>query len=189
VVPIDDAKRAREASLLARAQRGEDAAFEQLVRPHLSMMRRVANRMGSAVLAEDVVQEALLIASQRLSDYQAGTRLGSWLAAIVSRRAVTLSRGQFRRARREATAASTGELPATPEQLVRGLQASERVAAALQSLPAKRREAAILRFDAAMSYAEIAQALDTSEASCRVLVYLAVKALKSELSDLLSENK
>ena len=187
---LDVERQRQEAALLARALGGDHVAFERLVRPHMSVMRRVAMRAcGEAALAEDAVQEALVIAHDRLSGYTAGTRLSAWLAAIVSRRAATLARGRWRRLAREQRAASHGAQPATPEQLVRGRRAAQRVQRALAALPEKRRRAAVLRFDGGLSYAEIGEALGSSEASCRVLVYLAVKALKAELSDLLKETE
>jgi DNA-directed RNA polymerase specialized sigma24 family protein len=52
-------------------------------------------------------------------------------------------------------------------------------------MPDKRRQAALLRLDAGLSYKEIAAALDSSEGSARVLVHKALKELKDRLGDLL----
>ena len=43
----------------------------------------------------------------------------------------------------------------------------------------------MLRLDGGMSYAEIADALGTSEGSARVLVHLALKEIKEKLEDIL----
>jgi RNA polymerase sigma-70 factor (ECF subfamily) len=55
---------------------------------------------------------------------------------------------------------------------------------ALALLPEKRRAVAMLRLDAELSYAEIAQAVGTTEGSARVLVHMALKELREQLADL-----
>jgi len=64
-------------------------------------------------------------------------------------------------------------------------QQASRVRAVLAGMPEKRREAALLRLDAGLSFAEIARTLDTTEGSARVLVHLALKELREHLSELL----
>lgn len=170
---------------LQRALAGDGAAFASLVRPHLPMLLRVAKRTcRSPQLAEDAVQESLAIAAQNLHRYQAGTSIKAWLATITSQRAWTLVRGELRRKQREEGAAEP-QRSATPEQHLRAQEARERVDQVLASLPNKRRRAAILRLDGGLSYKEIAVALDTSAASARVMVHLALKTLRTELQDLL----
>ncbi|MCO4763435.1 MAG: sigma-70 family RNA polymerase sigma factor [Myxococcales bacterium] len=174
-----------ERRLVERARQGDGAAFSALVTPHLAMLFRVAGRScRSRELAEDAVQDALTIAAGRLESYEPGTSLKAWLAAITSQRAWTLLRGELRRRQRE-QAASEPQRAASPEQHLRARQAADRVQAALAKLPEKRRQAAMLRLDGGLSYKEIAQELETSAASARVLVHLSVKALRAELGDLL----
>ncbi len=170
---------------VTRALAGDGAAFAALVRPHLPLMFRVASRTcRSPELAEDAVQEALAAAAKALHRYEPGTSLKAWLAAITSQRAWTLLRSELRRKQREVIA-DEPQRSATPEQHLRARQASDRVLEALAGLPEKRRNAATLRLDAGLSYQEIAEALDTSAASARVLVSLALKALRADLGDLL----
>ena len=73
------------------------------------------------------------------------------------------------------------------DEAVEGETAAKRIRSALRDMPPKRREAALLRLDAGLSYREIAEAMDTSEGSARVLVHTAIKQLKTELSDLLDQ--
>ena len=170
---------------IERALAGDNAAFAALVRPHLPLMFRVASRTcRSPELAEDAVQEALAAAAKGLHRYEPGTSLKAWLAAITSQRAWTLLRSELRRKQREVTADEPERSP-TPEQHLRARQATDRVLEALATLPEKRRNAAMLRLDAGLSYREIAEVLDTSAASARVLVSLALKTLRADLGDLL----
>jgi RNA polymerase sigma-70 factor (ECF subfamily) len=177
-----------EHELVARALEGDGAAFATLVRPHLSMLYRIAARScGNAALAEDAVQEALTIAYRKLDRYQPGSSLRSFLAAIAARQARTLLRGERRRKVRE-DAAEPPEHDPGPAELVGAEQVAERIREALAVLPKKRREVALLRLDAGLSYAEIAEAVGSTEGSARVLVHMALKELRERLGDMLKES-
>lgn len=171
-----------EQSLVSAALGGDGAAFGRLVRPHLSVMYRVAHRAsGDAALAEDAVQEALTIAHRKLHRYRPGTSLRSYLASIVVKRTHTLLRAEIRRKNREEKGYSPAE-EATPEEHAHAADLSSRIRHVLAHMPKKRRMAAMLRLDAGMDYSEIADALGTSLGSTRVLVHLALKDLKDALS-------
>jgi RNA polymerase sigma-70 factor, ECF subfamily len=178
-----------EHALVTRALEGDGRAFASLVEPHLPMLYRIAARAcGNRALAEDAVQEALTLAYQRLDRYTPDTSLKAFLAAIAVRRAQTLLRTERRRRVRE-DIADAPERIAGPAEMVSAERTAERVRQALARLPKKRREVALLRLDAGMSYGEIAEALGTSEGSARVLVHLALKEIKDELKDVLEPEK
>jgi len=172
-----------EARLVADALAGDGDAFAHLVRPHLPVLYRVAARAArDPVLAEDAVQETLEVAFRSLGRYTPGTNLRAFLAGIAVRRAHTLVRSEIRRRLRE----EASQIPEAPPDVADEAVAREqvaRVAAALDALPKKRRQAAILRLDAGISYREIAQALGSTEGSARVLVHLALKELRRLLGD------
>lgn len=178
-----------EHELIARALDGDGRAFAGLVEPHLPVLYRIAARAcRDRALAEDAVQEALTLAFERLSGYQPGTSFRAFLAAFAVRRAQTLLRGERRRRTREDAADAPSPLP-NPADLARAHQAAERVRTALEALPEKRRAVAMLRLDAGLSYAEIAQAVGTTEGSARVLVHMALKELREQLADLVREGE
>lgn len=171
----------REEELLARIKKGDGQAFGQLVSPHLGMLYRVAARTTrDDALAEDAVQEALLIAHRQIDRYHPGTSLRAYLAAIAVRRSLTLVRGEVRRRARErqANGPSNG---ASAEETVTAEHLRERLAQGLARLPTKRREAVIMRLDTGLTHAEIADALGSTERSVRVLVHLGLKELKEHL--------
>lgn len=71
--------------LLARARRGDVAAFERLLHDHDEPMRRLAFRMlGSVTAMDDVLQEAYLRAFRGLDDFAGGSAFGTWLYRIVT---------------------------------------------------------------------------------------------------------
>ncbi len=172
-----------EAQLVARALDGDGEAFARLVRPHLGLMFRLAMRScRNPSIAEDAVQEGLAIAYRELGRYQPDTSLKAFLASIAARRAHTLFRGERRRKTRE-DAAAEPERPASPLDLLSAHRTRAVIQEVLASMPEKRREVAMLRLDANLTYAEIAECVGSTEGSARVLVHLALKELKQKLTE------
>jgi RNA polymerase sigma-70 factor (ECF subfamily) len=74
----------RDVELVRRAQGGERAAFDELVRLHLPRMQRIARSF--ALLwedAQDLCQEAFVSAYSHLDELRDPARFGEWLAAIL----------------------------------------------------------------------------------------------------------
>ena len=73
-----------ETPIIRAAQRGDIAAFTQLVeRHHRSVRGCLAVRMNSAHDAEDLAQEVLLVAFKKLPGIDATLPLGPWLRGIA----------------------------------------------------------------------------------------------------------
>ena len=175
-----------EAALVARALAGDGRAFADLVRPHLRVLFRVAVRAcGDEALAEDAVQETLALIHRDLRRYRVGTSLRAFLAAVAVRRAHSLLRSERRRRRREEASAPRLVGRAEADELVDVERAARRVRAALEQMPRKRREVALLRLDGGLSYEEIAAAVGTTPGSARVLAHRALGELRECLGDLL----
>jgi len=170
-----------EALLISKTLEGDGRAFATLVRAHLPMLYRVAHRVSrNRATAEDAVQETLLAAYEGLGRYRPGTSLRAYLAAIAVKKAHTLLRSEIRRRTREEKSNAPAPAP-SGEKLMDDVQAAARVHQALLAMPEKRRRAALLRLEAGLSYAEIAQATGSSQGSARVLVHQAVKELREKL--------
>lgn len=185
-VPLSEPT-SHERDLVDAAQQGDGLAFRRLVEPHLPMLLRIAARRSQdPALAEDAVQETLALAYQRLGEYRPERSFKAYLAAVATKQAFTLARGERRRKHREDASAEPSRL-AGPEEELRGARAADRVREALATLPEKRRRAALLRLDAGLSYKEIAEALDSTEGSARVLVHKAQAQLREALADLLDQ--
>lgn len=105
--------------LAARAADGDPRAFEVLTRRHGSYLLAFATRLlASPADADDVVQEALITAWQKLPELREPARVRSWLSAIVSRGAT--DRMRARRAHIPIDALEhSGREPAAPEGLGR----------------------------------------------------------------------
>jgi RNA polymerase sigma-70 factor, ECF subfamily len=73
-----------EVELVARAQRGDLAAFEDLIRARLDRLFRLAcGILGNPAEAEDATQEACIAAWQKLPTLRDADRLDAWLGRIV----------------------------------------------------------------------------------------------------------
>ena len=74
----------RDTTLVAQAQQGDQAAFEQLVRRHQRYVFNVAYRvLGDSAEAEDVTQEAFVRAWRGLPGFRGQARFTTWLYRIV----------------------------------------------------------------------------------------------------------
>jgi RNA polymerase sigma-70 factor (ECF subfamily) len=87
-----------EASLVERLQKGDDAAFEELVRTHGGRMLAVARRfLPVEDDARDAVQDAFLSAFRSIERFQGQSRLSTWLHRIVVNASLMKIRSRSRR--------------------------------------------------------------------------------------------
>ncbi|HET8697056.1 MAG TPA: sigma factor, partial [Gammaproteobacteria bacterium] len=96
----NEAQRPSDAELLARGARGDGAAFGVLVRRHL----RAATSLGLELLgnlddAEDVVQDAFLVALDRANAFDPAREFTPWLHGIVRHKCTRLRARAARRRR------------------------------------------------------------------------------------------
>jgi RNA polymerase sigma-70 factor (ECF subfamily) len=146
----------------------ERTAFEAEALAHLDSLYRTARRLvGSAVDAEDLVQDTYLKAFRAADQFRPGTNLRAWLFTILHNSA----RNRFRDRARDVVTVDSGVVDAageasrgaeaveTPEaQLLAGTLAPE-LQAAVDALPDQFRQAVWLRDVEEFSYAEIADML------------------------------
>jgi len=89
---------ADEVELLARAQRGDQRAFEEIVQRYQQVAFRVAYVItGSAAEAEDAAQEGMFKAFRALHTFRTGAEPRPWLLQIVANEARNRSRSAGRR--------------------------------------------------------------------------------------------
>jgi RNA polymerase sigma factor (sigma-70 family) len=85
-------------SIVARAARGDEAAFARLVADHHASMARVAYAItGDAESAADAVQTAWTTAWRRLRSLRDTSAVRAWLVAIAANEARQVLRRQRRR--------------------------------------------------------------------------------------------
>jgi RNA polymerase sigma-70 factor (ECF subfamily) len=84
--------------LVASAIEGDPLAFEDLVSRHRPAALRVATGIVGLTLAEDVVQDALLLAHRALASLHDRSKFSRWLLAITRWRALRVGRLESRHA-------------------------------------------------------------------------------------------
>ena len=78
-------ERSDEFALIRAAQRGNEGAFEQLVRAHdQNVLRMAFNVLHSQEDARDVYQEAFLRVYRNLPNFRFDCSFGTWLYRIVA---------------------------------------------------------------------------------------------------------
>jgi RNA polymerase sigma factor (sigma-70 family) len=86
-----------ESFLIARAKKGDAAAFERALAPHLPMLLAYARAIcADHHFAEDAVQETALIAYRNLGKLFAEVDFATWLRAITRRQALSARRRSAR---------------------------------------------------------------------------------------------
>lgn len=90
---LDSSARQREAELIARLKRGDDEAFEEMVRDNSARLLALAHSiLGDPELAQDAVQEAFLSAYRAIDRFKAEARLSTWLHRITVNSALAIIR-------------------------------------------------------------------------------------------------
>ena len=179
---------ATEVELLARAQGGDLAAFEDLAGAHVDRLFAVSLRLvGDVGEAEDVVQETLLRAWRGIPRFRRSSRFSTWLHRIAVNEA---NRSLERRARRPETVHLTPEqlqVRASPDQGPARQAEYEELRAALEktllALPLPYRTAVILRDVEGLSTREAADIAGIGEAAFKSRLHQARLKLRAALSD------
>lgn len=167
-------------ALVARARRGEPAAFEELVRRHLRAAYAVALAvLGVPADAEDVAQEAFAVAWERLDTCREPARFAGWLLQIVRNRARNAV--EARRVRGDGAEPAPGHEPWSAPSEEAGLR--DRLLGALAALTPVQREVVLLHDLEGWTHAEIGAAAGISEVMSRQHLFTARKALRGKLQE------
>jgi RNA polymerase sigma-70 factor (ECF subfamily) len=171
-----------ERELVLRAQRGDERAFEELIRTHEQLSFRLAYLIaGNAADAQDAAQEAAIKAWRALGRFQAGRPLRPWFLQIVANEARNRRRAAGRRAqlalRAERERSSGGAAP-SPETILLAGEERHRLLAALDSLPEPARLVLGCRFLLDMSEADTAVALGIRQGTVKSRLARALERLR-----------
>jgi len=164
-----------DASLVERCLKGDEAAWEELVKGHTRRVYSICFRFtGNDNEAQDLTQDVFLRIFRSLKSFRAGE--GSftvWLTRLTR----NLLIDHYRRTKQERVTDSIEEqLPVLAEttsaqsrtdSLVAGREASELLQGALQRLSPELRETVILRDLEELEYSEIAKVLTVPEGTVK----------------------
>lgn len=150
-----------ESECITRAQRGDVAAFSELVRRHQDRIYRFLVRLTRSLDdARDLTQETFLRAFQHLKGWRPEARFSTWLFRIARNQAFDLLRRhqtvEFVMLEEDATVLD----PAPgPDDVLNTVQRLRQLDAALLRLPVEHREIVLLREIEGLSYEELAEVL------------------------------
>lgn len=151
--------------------------FQTLLDAHGAAVHRFLVASVGPADADDCFQEACIAALRAYPRLEHGDDLRAWLIRIAQRKAIDAHRA---RARRPTPMADPPEVPVegAPAAPLNG----QPVWARVRELPEKQRMAVFLRSAADLSYAEVAAALDCSQAAARRSVHEGLKKLREEIA-------
>ena len=153
--------------------RGE---VDRLTVEHLPAALRFALRLtGDSHVAEDVVQEALCRVLRQWRSYRGDASFGTWMLQIV----VNVDRDR-RRQRRDVRPMPDAELTsntALPVQQAVAKELHAEIRAAIDRLPQRQREVALLSFGEGLPARDVARILETTEANVYTCLHLARKRI------------
>jgi RNA polymerase sigma-70 factor (ECF subfamily) len=178
-----------DAALVARAREGDHAAFTALVERHQAAVHRAAlSAVGSTTDAEDVAQEAFLLAYQRLRSFRGEASFKTWLLTITWNQAMNHRRRRWWRrfvSVGDCTEEPFGTMPfasgSTPEELASAGQLRSEIRRAIVALPRKVRAALLLAQSGEYSYEEIGAMLNAPIGTIKWRVSEARRLVRQQL--------
>ena len=180
-----------DAELVARLQRGDDSAFEAIVRTHSGRLLSVARRfLGNNEDAQDAVQDAFIRAYKAIHTFEARAQLHTWLHRILVNTALM----KLRERRRRPTESIEELLPTYTndghqavasrdwsDAVLERKETAAMVRQAIAMLPDQYREVLVLRDIEEKDTAETADILDTTSNVVKVRLHRARQALRTLL--------
>ena len=180
-----------DADLVARLQRGDESAFEAIVRAHSGRLLSVARRfLGNNEDAQDAVQDAFIRAFKAIHTFEARAQLHTWLHRILVNTALM----KLRERRRRPTESIDDLLPSYSadghqtvasrdwsDALLERKETAGIVRQAIARLPDQYREVLVLRDIEEKDTAEAAEILGTTSNVVKVRLHRARQALRTLL--------
>ncbi len=172
--------------LVEQVRGGDAAAFGELVDRHRSAVYRAAlAALGNAADAEDVAQEALVLAYRRIDQFRGDASVRTWMISIAWRLSLSRRRRLSWKVRRMFT--SAGELDGvrsptrSPEARLQTAETVATVRRHIRQLPPKLRDALLLAAAGDLTQDELAKALNIPPGTFRGRVRDARLRLKKAL--------
>ncbi|RMW95426.1 RNA polymerase sigma factor RpoE [Allofranklinella schreckenbergeri] len=189
--------------LVARAQAGDQRAFELLVIKYQRRIERLISRMvRDADLVEDIAQETFIRAWRALHQFRGEAQFYTWLYRIAVntakkslgdlKRNPAIAESALRKRDEDDDAAGAPFLepvsPETPESVLAAKEIAAAVNAAMDALPEELRQAVTLREIDGLSYEAIAEAMACPIGTVRSRIFRAREAISQRVKPLL-ENR
>jgi RNA polymerase sigma factor (sigma-70 family) len=176
-----------DAGLAERARRGDERAFEELVRAYQGLAFRAAYLLtGSAADAEEAVQVGFIKAWAALGRFRRGAEFRPWLLRIVANEAHNRRRSAQRRdslALRAAAADASGGAVPSPEATAVDHEMREELLDAVNRLDEKDRDVLACRYFLELSEQETAEVLGVRHGTVKSRTARALERLRAEVGE------
>lgn len=150
--------------------------FQRVLDEHGAAVHRYLLAAAGAD-AEDCYQDTVVAALRSYDGLQHANELRAWLFTIASRKVIDAHRGRGRRA------VPVAEVPdRSAGDPVPSVEGEAELWNRVRQLPAKQRQAVVLRYVADLSHAEIGAVMATSPEAARRNVHEGLKRLREELT-------
>lgn len=181
-MPFTDQSLPGDVELVARSRAGDGAAFDVLVRRYFRPAYSIALALvGSAPDAEDVVQDSMIRALERLDDCRDPSRFAAWLFRIV-RNTAHNARAYHRVRAVEPLPADVAHERAGPDRDAETAELREMLVAGLETLSVAQREVVLLHDLEGWTHRTIGTALGISEVMSRQHLFTARRKLRLHLT-------
>jgi len=178
-----------DADLIAASRAGDRGAFGQIVRRYQAMISGlVYAACGDLHCSEDVAQETFISAWKSLSGLREASKLPGWLCQIARRRLGDISRKKSGNEIQFSKAFESGQEPQAPIDETVTDQEREMLWKTLSRIPQPYRETLVLFYRQEQSTAQVAAAMETSEASVRQRLTRGRQMLREEIAGALERN-
>jgi len=192
-----------EKELIKRAKSGDFEAFTVLIEAHKSKIYALANKLaGNSEDAEDIVQETLLKAIDKIDQFRGEASFGTWLYSI----ALNQARAHYAKAKQADLKPVEEYLPGAhehgtehahegftlfdwedPHRIMESAELKRVIDEEIAKLPYKYREAFTLRYIEELPVKEVAKIIRESEAAAKSRILRARLALREALSNIFEE--
>lgn len=183
-------KHERDEWLMAQVAVGKRDHLEPLIRRYASPLLTFIQRMvGDPHKSEDIFQEVFMAVWAKRHQYQFPRPFKAWLYAIAMNQCHAQAR---KRPLASAVFTEDSGAPAagpSPADTVIATETAALVSAAVAQLPTQQRAVVALRVWNGLSYAEIAEALERTEATVRSHMHHGLAAMRRYLEPRLSQHE
>jgi len=166
-----------DARLIARFQRGDEDAFDELVERHRRRIYSLVCRLASPAEADDLSQDVFIAAYKALPNFRGDAAFSTWLYRI----AVHVCSHHLRRRRLDTTELDELHLDQDrehdPERAAISGELQNRVRSAINELPYKLRLVVVLRDLQGLNYEEIAEVVGCPIGTVRSRLHYATHRL------------
>ena len=163
--------------LVARFQRGDEAAFDLLVEAHRRRIYSLVCRLTSLAEADDLAQEVFIAAYKALPGFRGESAFSTWIYRI----AVHVCSHHLRKRRLDTTDLDDQEIDwdrgHDPERTAISTELQRNVRTAIEGLPYKLRLVVVLRDMQGLNYEEIAQVVGCPIGTVRSRLHYATQRL------------